>query len=174
MSHRRQSFCFILSLPLLLSKSPHHARESVGRRKSSRLSVALTIPHLRTASPREEVCRHRLSAFLLEDISSALKGGVKVCQRQLVNEAARVPSYRVRSQFELRGRDTGSARLPPWPSRSHLGWSRWNVRLRLAELLPILGPACWPFSSQFGLLPILGPGCWAFASQFRSARAVCH
>src|SRR5215472_232954 len=34
MSHRRKSFCFILSLPLLLSKSPHHARESVGRRKS--------------------------------------------------------------------------------------------------------------------------------------------
>src|SRR5262249_51332475 len=34
MSHRRQSFCFTLSLPLLLSKSPHHARESVERRKS--------------------------------------------------------------------------------------------------------------------------------------------
>jgi hypothetical protein len=33
MSHRRQSFCFILSLPLLLSQSPHHGRESVGRRK---------------------------------------------------------------------------------------------------------------------------------------------
>jgi hypothetical protein len=32
MSHRRKSFCFILSLPLLLSKSPRHARESVGRR----------------------------------------------------------------------------------------------------------------------------------------------
>src|SRR5262245_26680477 len=29
MSHRRQSFCFTLSLPLLLSKSPHHARKSV-------------------------------------------------------------------------------------------------------------------------------------------------
>ena len=33
MSHRRESFCFILSLPLLFSKSPHHARESVGRRR---------------------------------------------------------------------------------------------------------------------------------------------
>jgi hypothetical protein len=34
MSYRRQSFFFILSLPLLLSKNPHHARESVGRQKS--------------------------------------------------------------------------------------------------------------------------------------------
>src|SRR5262249_11542674 len=72
-SHRRRSFCFILSLPLLLSKGPHHARESVGRRKSSRLSVALTAPRLRTL--------HRA-----EDIGSVLKRGVNVCQRQLVNE----------------------------------------------------------------------------------------
>src|SRR5262249_28213526 len=72
-SHRRRSFCFILSLPLLLSKGPHHARESVGRRKSSRLSVALTAPRLRTL--------HRA-----EDIGSALKRGVNVCQQQLVNE----------------------------------------------------------------------------------------
>src|SRR5262249_8460106 len=73
MSHRRRSFCFILSLPLLLSKSPHHARESVGRRKSSQLSVPLTTPRLRAL--------HRA-----EHIGSAFKGGVNVCQRQLVNE----------------------------------------------------------------------------------------
>src|SRR6476646_7623460 len=34
MSYRRQSFFSILSLPLLLSKSPHHARGSVSRQKS--------------------------------------------------------------------------------------------------------------------------------------------
>src|SRR5262249_40106648 len=73
MSHRRRSFCFILSLPLLLSKSPHHARESVGRRKSSQLSVALTAPRLR-------------ALHCAEHIGSAFKGGVNVCQRQLVNE----------------------------------------------------------------------------------------
>src|SRR6516162_432961 len=73
MSHRRRSFCFILSLPLLLSKSPHHARDSVGRRKSSQLSVALTA--------RRPRALHRA-----EDIGNALKGGVNVCQRQLANE----------------------------------------------------------------------------------------
>jgi hypothetical protein len=54
MSHRRQSFCFILSLPLLLSKSLHHARESVGREKSSQLSVPLTTPRLRTLHCAED------------------------------------------------------------------------------------------------------------------------
>src|SRR5262245_31235195 len=33
-SHRRQRFCFILSLPLLLLKGPCHARESGGKRRS--------------------------------------------------------------------------------------------------------------------------------------------
>src|SRR5262249_10733637 len=36
-------------------------------------------------------------------------------------------------------------------------WSRGHVRRRGRELLPILGPACW-----------------AFSSRFRSGRAVCH
>jgi hypothetical protein len=40
MSHRRQSFFFILSVPLLLSKSPCHARKSVGRRRSSPSIIA--------------------------------------------------------------------------------------------------------------------------------------
>src|SRR5262245_27810823 len=73
MSQRRRSFCFILSLPPLLSKSPHHARESVGRRKSSQLSVALTAPRLR-------------ALHCAEHIGSAFKGGVNACERQLVNE----------------------------------------------------------------------------------------
>src|SRR5262244_1329776 len=71
MSHRRQSFSCILSLPLMLSKGPCHARETDENRPQ--LSPALTAPRLRAL--------HRA-----EDIASALKGGVNVCQRQLVNE----------------------------------------------------------------------------------------
>src|SRR5215471_10580049 len=71
MSHRRQSFSCILSLPLMLSKGPCHARETDDNRPQ--LSPALTAPRLRAL--------HRA-----EDIASALKGGVNVCQRQLVNE----------------------------------------------------------------------------------------
>ena len=73
MSHRRQSFCCVLSVPLLLSKGPCHARKSVGDEDRSQLLMALTAPRLRAL--------HRA-----EDIGSALKGGVNVCQRQLVNE----------------------------------------------------------------------------------------
>src|SRR5262245_22252502 len=71
MSHRRQSFSCILSLPLMLSKGPCHARETDENRPQ--LSPALTAPRLRAL--------HRA-----EDIGSALKGGVNVCQRQLANE----------------------------------------------------------------------------------------
>jgi hypothetical protein len=42
------------------------------------------------------------------------------------------------------------------------------------QLLPILGPACWPFFQCIELLPILGPGCWPFSRQLRLARAVCR
>ena len=63
---------FYLEFALLLSKGPH-ARESVGRQKSPHLSAALTAPRLRTL--------HRA-----EDIGNVLKGGVNVCQQQLVNE----------------------------------------------------------------------------------------
>src|ERR1700758_3441094 len=75
MSHRRQSFSYILSLPLLLSKSPHHARESMGDEARRQLPVPLTAPRLQA-----------LCCFLFEDPGSALKGGVKVCKRPLVNE----------------------------------------------------------------------------------------
>src|SRR5262244_673378 len=71
MSHRRQSFSCVLSLPLMLSKGPCHARETDENRPQ--LSPALTAPRLRAL--------HRA-----EDIGSALKGGVNVCQRQLVND----------------------------------------------------------------------------------------
>ena len=55
----------------MLSKGPCHARETDENRPQ--LSPALTAPRLRAL--------HRA-----EDIASALKGGVNVCQRQLVNE----------------------------------------------------------------------------------------
>src|SRR5438034_6730900 len=62
MSPRRQSFCFILSV-----------RFCSGRR--FQLAAALTAPLLQA-----------LRCFLFEDPGSALKGGVKVCKRPLVNE----------------------------------------------------------------------------------------
>jgi hypothetical protein len=49
--------------------------------------VALTAPRLRTllhAGSRSGA--DRPTPFLFEDIGSALNGGAKVCQRQLVNE----------------------------------------------------------------------------------------
>jgi hypothetical protein len=79
MSYRRQSFFFILSLPLLLSKNPHHARESVGRQKSFSIIGGADDPAPANLSP-------------CEDIGSVLEGGVKVCQRQLVNEVL-VPEF---------------------------------------------------------------------------------
>src|SRR5262245_3126562 len=72
MPHGQQSFSCILSLPLRLSRRPHNACESVGGRRP-KLSTPLTALRLRAL--------HRA-----EDIGSALKGGVNVCQRQLVNE----------------------------------------------------------------------------------------
>src|SRR5262245_14633756 len=87
MSHRRQSFCLILSVSLLLSRRPDHSRESVGRRNRPQLLVALTVPRLL------QLLHHASSTFstdcrrlLFKDPDSALKGGVNVCQRQLVNE----------------------------------------------------------------------------------------
>src|SRR5215470_10402773 len=61
-------------LEFAASKVRTTPRESVQRHETRpQLSAALTAPRLRTL--------HRA-----EDIGSALKGGVNVCQRQLVNE----------------------------------------------------------------------------------------
>src|SRR5262249_60471967 len=62
-------------VPRLLSKAPCHARESAPRREGRRpqVSVALTAPRLRALRRAE-------------DIGSAVKGSVNVCQRPLVNE----------------------------------------------------------------------------------------
>jgi hypothetical protein len=55
------------------------------------LSVALTAPRLRTLHRGSRFVLDRLSAFPSEDICTALKGGVKICQRQLVNEVLGLP-----------------------------------------------------------------------------------
>src|SRR5215471_2877351 len=80
MSHRRQSFFFILSVPLLLSKGPCHARKAP-EISSCRSAVALTAPLLQALR-----CRCRRVNSLFKDRGSVLEGGVKVCKRPLVNE----------------------------------------------------------------------------------------
>jgi len=59
-----------LGLPLLLSKSPHHAAKARGDENRPQLSVALTTPRLRAL--------HRA-----EDIGSTLKRGVNVSSDNL-------------------------------------------------------------------------------------------
>src|SRR5262245_56615845 len=78
--------------------------------------LSLTVPRPRTLLHGSRCILDRLSAFLSEHIGSVLKGGAKVCQRQLVNVVR--PLARVRAQFRPRGRDTYSAQLRCQPSRS--------------------------------------------------------
>src|SRR4051794_9108175 len=77
MSHRRQSFYYILSLQLLLSK----------RRRSPPLFTNGAA--LRTPSPREQVgCQPKLFLFscFLKDIDSVLKRSAKVGQQRFVKQ----------------------------------------------------------------------------------------
>src|SRR6266403_4535798 len=79
MSHRRQSFYYILSLQLLLSK----------RRRSPPLFTNGAA--LRTPSPREQVgCQPKVRFFsfflFLEDINSVLKRSAKVGQQRFVKQ----------------------------------------------------------------------------------------
>jgi hypothetical protein len=69
MSHRRQSLCFILSVPLLLW--------------TSLSTTALMAPLLQALRCR---CRRVVSDSLFKDRGSVLEGGVNVCKRLLVNE----------------------------------------------------------------------------------------
>jgi hypothetical protein len=55
-------------------------------REERRGRLCIVLPHLRTLHHGSSCVLDRLSALLSEGIGSALKGGVKVCQRQLVNE----------------------------------------------------------------------------------------
>src|SRR5499433_3795363 len=80
MSHRRQSFFFTLSAPLLLSKGPCHARKAP-EISSCRSAVALKPPLLQALRYR---CRRVNSLF--KDRGSVLEGDENVCKRPLVNE----------------------------------------------------------------------------------------
>jgi hypothetical protein len=53
--------------------------------------VALTVPRLRTHQRGSRCVVNRPPTLLSEDIGCTLKGGVKVCQRQLVNEVLGLP-----------------------------------------------------------------------------------
>jgi hypothetical protein len=59
--------------------------------------MALATPRLRTLHRGSRGVVNRLSTFLSEDIGSALKRGVKVCQRKFVNEVF----GRLATQFAL-------------------------------------------------------------------------
>jgi hypothetical protein len=68
------------------NSGPHPRWRGIKTKIRHQLSVALTAPRLRTLHRGSRCVVNRLSPFLSEDIGSALKGGVKVCQRNLVNE----------------------------------------------------------------------------------------
>ncbi len=102
----RASVC-TLSLPLRHSRRPHHAPESVGRRKS---------PSIITDAPARLRTLHRA-----EDIGSVL-GRRKSLPATTCQRSARASFCADRSQFWPRGCDTYSAPLPQRPSRSHLGY----------------------------------------------------
>jgi hypothetical protein len=54
------------------------------------LRLPLTAPRPQTLDRGSRRVLDRLSAFLSENIGSALKGGAQVCQHQLVNEVPRL------------------------------------------------------------------------------------
>src|SRR6516162_11316203 len=122
MSHRRQSFCLILSVSLLLSRRPDHARESVGRRKSpSIIGGANGSAPAATPSPREQYVVVRLSTFSVQEPRHRAQGRRECLPATTCQRSARASCYGVRSQFWPRGRDTLSARLQRQPSRSRPG-----------------------------------------------------
>jgi hypothetical protein len=80
---------------LILEKAAPRPWERGETKIALNLSVALTVPRLQILHHGSRYVLDRLSA-LSEDIGSALKGGVKICQRQqLVNEvlALRVTKF---------------------------------------------------------------------------------
>src|SRR5215813_5391110 len=122
MSHRRQSFCLILSVSLLLSRRPHHARESVGRRKSpSIIGGANGSAPAATPSPREQYVLDRLSTFSVQGPRQRVQGRRERLPATTCQRSARASCYGVRSQFWTRGRDTYSAWLQCQPSPSRPG-----------------------------------------------------
>ena len=113
MSHRRQSFCCILSLQLLLSKT----RESEGRQARSHLS--LTAPRLRTLPHGSRCILDRLSSFLSQDIDSVLKRSAKICQQCFIKQ---MPGpFVTEFALNLACKAATLMQLPQPPSQSHLG-----------------------------------------------------
>src|SRR6516165_1329570 len=120
MSHRRQSFCLILSVSLLLSRRPDHARESVGRRKSpSIIGGANGSAPAATPSPREQYVVVRLSTFSVQEPRHRAQGRRECLPATTCQRSVRASCYEVRSQFWPRGRDTLSAWIEWQPSRTH-------------------------------------------------------
>ncbi len=117
-SHRRQSFCFVLSVPLLLSKSPHHARESVGRRSSPSIITDGAAPA--NPSPREQVCSRPTVGVSVRGHRQRAQGRRKSLPETTCQRSARTSCCGVRAQFGPRGRNTYLARLQWQPSRSRL------------------------------------------------------
>src|SRR5262245_25588909 len=115
MSHRRKSFCFILSLPLLLSKGPCHARKSVGRRKSfigGADGPAPANPSLRDAGLLSSDC---LSVRGHRQRAQGRRESLQATSRQ------RSAFLRSSSRSDPQGRDICTAWTLKQPYRLHLG-----------------------------------------------------
>src|SRR5262249_5620384 len=105
----RASF-FILSVPLLLSKSPHHARESVGRRSSPSITGATDRPASASSS-----------LFSVRGPRQRAQGRRESLQATPRQRSARASSYGVLPRSDPQGRDTYTAWTPRQPSCLHLG-----------------------------------------------------
>jgi hypothetical protein len=118
MSHRRLSFSCILSLPLLLSKSAHQARESEGRRRSPPSITNGAAPA--NPSPREQVYSRPAVGLSVREHRQRAQGRRKGLPATTCQRNARASCYGVRSQFGPRGRDTTSDRGPPFQLTLHV------------------------------------------------------
>jgi hypothetical protein len=83
-SRPRQILSLIAAISWLSNPSNHPARDPVSPRALTVSVLGLRALHHTGAA----VVSDRPSAFLFEDIGSLLKGGAKVCQRQLVGSLA--------------------------------------------------------------------------------------
>src|SRR5262249_50521730 len=121
MSHRRQSFCLILSVSLLLSRRPDHARESVGRRISPSIIGGAKGSAPANPPPREQVRSRPTVDVSVQGPRQRAQGRRERMPATTCQRSARASCYGVRSQFWPRGRDTYSAWLQCQPSPSRLG-----------------------------------------------------
>src|ERR1700757_4815095 len=110
MPHRQQNFSCILILPLLLSKSPHHSRESVESRSSPSITVSTDRP-----APASS------SLFSVRGPRQRAQGRRESLQATPRQRSARASSYGVLPRSDPQGRDTYTAWTPSQPSCLHLG-----------------------------------------------------